>query len=100
MKTTKILLILLLPVATLGYGVFNHEYTHKTLAENRGCNASITVFNAQPQHLATTYTDCPPHVNTDQHNQIQDTVEAVGYQTLPLYMLNGLIIAFLLVNRT
>lgn len=76
---------ILLTITVIAFPLM-HEYTHKEVAQNYGCQAEIHPLpNFEEGYwMATTY-NCPanmPEQQRQQHHLAQQTVESAGYQII------------------
>lgn len=96
MKARYIILVpLIVAIVFSGYSYVVHEQTHVEIAEDYGCNATVTYINGTSFDPTTTYT-CDRE-KMDRVSAIQDTVETSGYQIQPLYTILGYIVGLQIV---
>lgn len=79
-------------------GVVVHEQTHAFIYEDYGCNTSINYIDFdRPEAFASTEATCPVHEMSEAELQgmrtSQKTVDAVGYQIMPMYVILVLILS-------
>lgn len=96
LNTSEIALIISLMILLPGFGIIQHEITHKQLYQANGCqNTSIELLPREnPSAFIQVEADCQSLTMSQQNyvSLVQDQVEATHYITLPLYLVLGAVL--------
>ncbi|EGQ42975.1 MAG: hypothetical protein J07AB43_09640 [Candidatus Nanosalina sp. J07AB43] len=92
--------VLIVAVSAVGL----HEYTHMYLFNKAGCDTELNVMDqGDPRTamaVASVSAECSGTAESLQRLDMkQSTVEAVGYQTIPLYIMLAAVMAFVIVSN-
>ena len=92
--------VLIVTVSAVGL----HEYTHMYLFNKAGCDTELNVMDqGDPRTamaVASVSAECSGTAESLQRLDMkQSTVEAVGYQIIPLYIMVAAVMAFVIVSN-
>jgi len=92
--------VLIVTVSAVGL----HEYTHMYLFNKAGCDTELSVMDqGDPRTamaVASVSAECSGTAESLQRLDMkQSTVEAVGYQIVPLYIMVAAVMAFVIVSN-
>jgi hypothetical protein len=92
--------VLIVTVSAVGL----HEYTHMYLFNKAGCDTELNVMDqGDPRTamaVASVSAECSGTAESLQRLDMkQSTVEAVGYQIIPLYIMMAAVMAFVIVSN-
>ena len=81
-----------------------HEYTHMYLFNKAGCDTELNVLDQENPRTAMAVASVSAECNgtaksLNRLDMKQSTVEAVGYQIIPLYILIGAVMAFTIISN-